>query len=146
MEFEPKSMKDLELDETLNRDNSDLSQADWDWVDQTVDSVLESLGIDLQQSLGLEDIDLNKELDELFAELGLEDPDGMVSEEYVNNLSKLYLFCNRKTIDAGASTWRRTETGRTEPKEGLITQICRQESRAAKMRKEWPSNKTCVAG
>ena len=38
-------------------------------VDQTVDSMLESLGLDLHASLGLEDIDLNTDLDSIFTEL-----------------------------------------------------------------------------
>ena len=51
--------------------------------------MLESLGLDLHQSLGLEEIDLNMELDALFTEFGIDDPDGSITEEYVENLNKL---------------------------------------------------------
>ena len=82
-------MMDLELDDTMRRAESELSPEDWAWVDQTVDQMLESLGLDLHQSLGLEEIDLNMELDALFTEFGIDDPDGSITEEYVENLNKL---------------------------------------------------------
>ena len=82
-------MMELELDDTMRRAESELSPEDWAWVDQTVDQMLESLGLDLHQSLGLEEIDLNMELDALFTEFGIDDPDGSITEEYVENLNKL---------------------------------------------------------
>ena len=89
VDFEAKSMMDLELDDIMTRAQSEFTEDDWEWIDQTVDSMLESLGLDLHGSLGLEDIDLNTELEDLFTYLGVNDPDGSVSEEYVDNLTRL---------------------------------------------------------
>ena len=82
-------MMDLELDDTMRRAESELSPEDWEWVDQTVDQMLESLGLDLHKSLGIEDIDLNMELDALFTEFGIDDPDGSITAEYAEQLNKL---------------------------------------------------------
>ena len=57
-----------------------------------VDSTLDSLGLDLRETLGLdlEDIDYDDiTFEQLFAELGIDDPDGSIAEEYADELAKL---------------------------------------------------------
>ena len=92
-------MMNLELDDILRQAGSELSDDDWAWVDQTVDSMLESLGL---EGLDLEDFDLNMELDELFSQLGVDDPDDSISDEYVENLTKL----NEALQTNDAEIWR----------------------------------------